>query len=49
MWLIPGKDITGEGVVIEVPGFSVDAQAMGKAKLVDNKAVIPVQARIVMI
>lgn len=49
IWLIPGKDITGEGVVIEVPGFSVDAQAMGKAKLVDNKAVIPVQARIVMI
>jgi hypothetical protein len=49
MWLIPGKDITGEGVVIEVPGFSVDAQAMGKAKLMDNKAVIPVQARIVMI
>jgi hypothetical protein len=49
MWLIPGKDITGEGVVVEVPGFSVDAQAMGKAKLMDNKAVIPVQARIVMI
>jgi hypothetical protein len=49
MWLIPGGDITGEGVVIEVPGFSVDARAIEKVKLVDNKAVIPIQARIVMI
>jgi hypothetical protein len=26
MWVIPGKDITGEGIIIEVPGFAVDAQ-----------------------
>jgi hypothetical protein len=49
MWLIPGKDIVGEGIIIEVPGFSIDAGSIGQAKLVDNKAVIPVQARIVMI
>lgn len=49
MWLIPGGDITGEGVIIEIPGFSVDAYAIEKVKLVDNKAVIPVQARIMMI
>jgi hypothetical protein len=49
MWLIPGGDITGEGVVIEVPGFSVDARAIGKVKLVDSKAIIPLQARIMMI
>ncbi len=49
VWLIPGKDIVGEGVIIEVPGFSVNASAAGQVKLSGNKAVIPVQARIVMI
>jgi hypothetical protein len=49
MWLIPGKDITGEGVIVEVPGFSVDVRAIEKVKMVDNKAAIPVEARIVMI
>lgn len=24
MWIIPGKNITGEGVILEVPGFVVD-------------------------
>lgn len=49
MWLIPGKNITGEGIIIEVPGFSVDAHAPESAKLANGKAVITVQARIVMI
>jgi hypothetical protein len=49
MWLIPGKDIIGEGIIIEVPGFSVDAQAPEDVKLLNNKAVIPIKARIVMI
>lgn len=49
MWLIPGKDITGEGIIIEVPGFSVDARAPERVKLANGKSVIPVQARIVMI
>ncbi len=49
IWLIPGKDITGEGVIIEVPGFSVSAAAADSVKLSGNKASIPIQARIVMI
>ena len=49
IWLIPGRDIVGEGLVVEVPGFSVDAAVPGKAKLVNGVAVIPVRARIVMI
>ncbi len=49
IWLIPGKDIVGEGLVVEVPGFSINAAAPSKAKLVNGKAVIPIQARIVMI
>ena len=24
LWLIPGKNITGDGIVIEIPGFIVD-------------------------
>ena len=49
IWLIPGRDIVGEGLVVEVPGFSIDAAVPGKAKLVNGEAVIPVEARIVMI
>jgi hypothetical protein len=49
MWLIPGKHIVGEGIIIEVPGFSVDAQIPEKLKLANNRADIPIQASIVMI
>lgn len=49
MWLIPGKDIDGEGIIIEVPGFSIDARSPGKAELVNNQAAIPIEAYIVMI
>lgn len=24
MWLIPGKDITGDGIILEMPGFAID-------------------------
>lgn len=24
LWLIPGKDITGDGILLEIPGFAVD-------------------------
>jgi hypothetical protein len=49
IWMIPGRDIVGEGLVVEIPGFSIDAVAPGKAKLVNGEAVIPIEARIVMI
>jgi hypothetical protein len=49
MWAIPGKHITGEGIIVEVPGFSVTAQSYENVKLAGGKARIPVQARIVMI
>ena len=49
IWMIPGRDIIGEGLVVEIPGFSIDAAAPGKAKLVNGEAVIPIEARIVMI
>ncbi|HBH61788.1 MAG TPA: hypothetical protein DDX85_08640 [Nitrospiraceae bacterium] len=49
IWLIPGRDIVGEGVIIEVPGFAVDARAPEAVKMSDNKAAIPLNAHIVMI
>ena len=49
IWLIPGRDMAGDGIIIEIPGFSVDAVSPAKATLVNNKAVISIQARIVMI
>ncbi len=24
LWLIPGKDITGDGIILEIPGFAID-------------------------
>jgi hypothetical protein len=48
VWLIPGKDISGEGLILEVPGFSINASA-GNIRLNGKKAVIPIQSRIVMI
>lgn len=27
LWLIPGKDITGDGLILEIPGFTVDVLA----------------------
>ncbi len=49
IWLIPGKHITGDGVIVEVPGFSIYTQTAKEVKLTGNKADIPIQARIVMI
>jgi len=49
MWLIPGKDLAGEGVIVEVPGFSIDARAPEKVRLVNNRSAIPIEASIVMI
>jgi hypothetical protein len=49
IWLIPGKDIVGDGLIVEVPGFFVDANSPSEAVLGNDRAVIPVQARVAMI
>lgn len=49
IWMIPGKDITGDGLIVEVPGFSVSTNAPKEVSMANNRAAIPVQARIVMI
>ncbi len=51
VWLIPGKDIVGDGIVVEMPGFVVDVmtpQAHEKIKMSGKRLSIPVRANIVM-
>ncbi len=49
VWLIPGRDLTGDGIIVEVPGFSISAQAPSVIKSTGHTTSIPVRARIVMI
>jgi len=51
VWLIPGKNIIGEGLVVEVAGFSVNVitpQTHEMLKLIDGKIKIPIRANVVM-
>ena len=52
VWLIPGKDILGEGLlIIEVAGLSVNVmtpQTHEMLKLVDGKIKVPIRANVVM-
>ncbi|MEJ2634068.1 MAG: hypothetical protein P8184_02100 [Calditrichia bacterium] len=51
LWLIPGKNITGDGILIEIPGFSVDIlspqahQEISLAKVPDG---IPIRINLAM-
>ncbi|MDX1618448.1 MAG: hypothetical protein R3224_06660 [Balneolaceae bacterium] len=47
LWLIPGKDITGDGVLLEIPGFAVDILAPQAHESVLKQA-IAVRANVVM-
>lgn len=46
-WLIPGKDITGDGIMLEIPGFAVDVLSP-QAHEVTNEDTITIRANIVM-
>ena len=51
LWLIPGKHIAGDGVLIEVPGFVVDIltpQTPDRVKIESGEATIPIKANVVM-
>lgn len=47
VWLIPGKDITGDGILLEIPGFTIDVLSP-QAHEVTSSAGIPIRANIVM-
>lgn len=47
LWLIPGKDITGDGVTLEIPGFAVDVLSP-RAHEFREEGDIPIEANVVM-
>ena len=47
LWLIPGKDITGDGILLEVPGFAVDI-LQPQVHEFDKKKTITITANVVM-
>lgn len=48
LWVIPGKDITGDGVVLEIPGFVVDIISPQTHESMDASENISLKANIVM-
>lgn len=47
LWLIPGKDITGDGIILEVPGFTIDVLSPQTHSRTSEKE-IPIKANVVM-
>lgn len=51
IWLIPGKDIGGDGIILEISGFAVDVlqpQAHQRIRLQDGTASIAIRLNLVM-
>ncbi len=51
IWILPGRNIEGDGVMVEIPGFSVGLlapQPHETFKLSDSGITVPVRANIVM-
>ncbi|MBL7049808.1 MAG: hypothetical protein ISR96_09875 [Nitrospira sp.] len=49
VWIIPGRDMLKDSIVVEVPGFTIESNTPLSVQRIDFKAEIPVKARIVMI
>lgn len=47
LWLIPGKDITGDGILLEIPGFAVDVVSPQAHASVSSKEIL-IRANVVM-
>lgn len=51
VWLIPGKALGVDGLILDIPGFAVDLlepRAAVRIGLTDGKAAIPISANVVM-
>lgn len=48
LWVIPGKDITGDGVVLEIPGFVVDILSPQTHEQIGASEKIQLKANVVM-
>jgi hypothetical protein len=40
LWMIPGKDITGDGVLLEIPGFAVDVLSPQAHEVTSQKKIV---------
>lgn len=47
-WIIPGKDIGGDGIVIEVPGFVVDILSPQTHEIISNGKTVSITANVVL-
>lgn len=47
-WLIPGKNITGDGIIIEVPGFVINNQLPNQGITYSAGQSVPIRSHIVM-
>lgn len=48
LWIIPGKDITGDGIVLEVPGFVVDILSPQTHERIASENEIEIKVNVVM-
>lgn len=48
LWLIPGKDITGDGLVLEIPGFVVDILSPQTHERLKEDETVSLKANVVM-
>ncbi|WP_081209775.1 hypothetical protein [Salegentibacter sediminis] len=48
LWIIPGKDITGDGIILEIPGFVVDILSPQTHETISSESNIEIKANIVM-
>ena len=48
LWLIPGKDITGDGLILEIPGFKIDVLTPQLHESIGENSEIEISANIIM-
>lgn len=48
LWIIPGKDILGDGVVLEVPGFVIDILSPQTHERIQSGRTVDITANVVM-
>lgn len=48
LWIIPGKDITGEGLILEVPGFVVDILSPQTHETIEAEKEVQITANVIM-
>ncbi len=48
LWLIPGKDITGDGLILEIPGFKIDVLTPQLHETIGENSEVEIRANIIM-